>query len=53
MVNNHKKMEGKVYAVPDHIDEAIARIKLRSMGIEIDSLTKEQTEYISGWEEGT
>jgi adenosylhomocysteinase len=46
-------MEGKVYAVPDHIDEAIARIKLKSMGIEIDSLTKEQTEYISGWEEGT
>jgi len=53
MVNNHKNMEGKVYAVPDHIDEAIARIKLKSMGIEIDSLTKEQTEYISGWEEGT
>lgn len=53
VVNNHRNMEGGVHAVPDHIDEAIARIKLKSMGVRIDALTKEQEEYISGWEEGT
>ncbi|MDO5852770.1 MAG: adenosylhomocysteinase [Thermoplasmata archaeon] len=53
MVNNHDRMDNDVRAVPAEIDEEIARIKLRSMGVEIDSLTDAQVSYITGWEEGT
>lgn len=53
MVNNHDRMDNGVRAVPAEIDEEIARIKLRSMGVEIDSLTDAQVSYITGWEEGT
>ena len=45
--------ESKVYAVPDEIDAEIATIKLRSMGVEIDTLTEAQVKYVTGWEEGT
>ena len=41
MVNNHERMSCQVYRVPDEIDNEIATIKLRSLGIEIDSLTPE------------
>ena len=47
------KMEPKVYDVPKDIDELVARLKLMGMGIEIDSLTDEQKNYISSWEMGT
>lgn len=47
------KLENKVYSLPPEIDAEIATIKLRSMGIEIDALTKEQAAYLSSWEEGT
>ncbi|MCL2295625.1 MAG: adenosylhomocysteinase [Methanomassiliicoccaceae archaeon] len=53
LYKNSSKMENKVYDVPDAIDAEIAKIKLRSMGITIDSLTDEQKKYMSGWEEGT
>lgn len=53
MVNNHEKMENKVHYVPESIDSEIASIKLRSMGVEIDTLSEEQVSYITGWEEGT
>ena len=53
MVNNYDRMDNEVRAVPEEIDTEIARIKLRSMGVEIDSLTDEQVSYVSGWEEGT
>jgi adenosylhomocysteinase len=43
----------EVYSVPRAIDEEIARLKLRSMGIKIDKLTPEQKKYLSAWEEGT
>jgi adenosylhomocysteinase len=43
----------KVYGVPREIDEQIARLKLRSMGIRIDRLTAEQKHYLAAWEEGT
>jgi len=42
-----------VYGVPREIDERIARLKLRSMGIRIDRLTAEQKKYLAAWEEGT
>jgi adenosylhomocysteinase len=39
--------------VPAAIDEMIAKLKLKSMGVKIDTLTKEQKEYLSSWEAGT
>ncbi len=42
-----------VYGVPREIDEHIARLKLRSMGIRIDRLTPAQKKYLAAWEEGT
>jgi adenosylhomocysteinase len=50
---NSSGMENRVYDVPEPIDTEIAVIKLRSMGITIDSLTDDQKRYMSGWEEGT
>lgn len=47
------KMENKVYAVPKEIDERIADLKLKSMGIKIDELTAEQKKYLATWEMGT
>jgi len=48
-----KKLENKVYSVPLDIDRRIATLKLKSMGISVDTLTKEQEEYLSSWESGT
>lgn len=48
-----KNLKNKVYSVPESIDRRIATLKLKSMGISIDSLTKEQEEYLTSWEAGT
>ncbi|MFC1822807.1 adenosylhomocysteinase [Thermodesulfobacteriota bacterium] len=53
MAKNHTGMEKMVYPVPGDIDREIARLKLKSMGIEIDTLTPEQEKYLSSWEMGT
>ncbi len=53
MAKEHSRMEKKVYPVPKEIDKEIARLKLQSMGIEIDSLTPEQENYLSSWHMGT
>ena len=53
LVKNHKNLERKVYPVPSEIDQKIARMKLLSMGIQIDQLTKEQERYLVSWEQGT
>jgi adenosylhomocysteinase len=47
------KLEPKVYTVPKQIDEGVAELKLKSMGIVIDKLTTEQKKYLSTWEMGT
>ena len=51
------KMKGKlkpdVYPVPEDIDREVGRLKLGSMNIAIDSLTKEQRKYLESWESGT
>jgi adenosylhomocysteinase len=52
-VQNAGKLEKKVYGVPDDIDREIARLKLATMGIEIDTLTDEQANYLASWNEGT
>jgi adenosylhomocysteinase len=49
----HKNLDKRVYPVPLAIDQEIARLKLASMGIEIDTLTPEQEKYLSSWEMGT
>jgi adenosylhomocysteinase len=53
IVKNHKKLEKRVYKVPEDIDKDIAQLKLKSLGIQIDALTKEQKRYLSSWECGT
>ena len=53
ILNNEKKLEKNVYPVPEEIDREVARRKLKTMGIEIDSLTDEQKEYMQSWKEGT
>jgi len=53
MARNAGKLERRVYDVPDDIDAEVAKLKLRSMGIAIDTLTEEQQKYLSSWEEGT
>jgi adenosylhomocysteinase len=42
-----------VHTVPTEIDDDVARLKLQSMGIEIDELTPEQEAYLRSWEHGT
>jgi len=53
MARNASKLENKVYDVPADIDAEVARLKLKAMGIEIDTLTEEQQRYLTSWEEGT
>ncbi|HAJ57702.1 MAG TPA: adenosylhomocysteinase [Candidatus Omnitrophica bacterium] len=53
MKKNYKKLEKKVYKVPEDIDRRIAELKLASMGIKIDRLTAEQKKYLASWEMGT
>jgi adenosylhomocysteinase len=47
------KLQTKVYCVPKEIDEIVAELKLKSMGVQIDELTEEQKKYLSTWEMGT
>ena len=53
MAKNYKTLERKVYDVPADIDAEVARLKLKAMRIEIDTLTEEQERYLTSWEEGT
>lgn len=53
ILKNKGKLENKLYTLPKSVDEEIARIKLESMGIEIDTLTDEQQEYLNSWTSGT
>jgi len=53
LLKNAGRLEKRVYPVPREIDMEIARLKLASMGVEIDTLTPEQERYLRSWEEGT
>jgi adenosylhomocysteinase len=46
-------LEPAVYDVPDHIDEMVAKLKLETMGVRIDKLSKDQQSYVRSWREGT
>ncbi len=52
-VRQHRQLERAVYPVPEKIDAGIAALKLKSMGISIDRLTREQKIYMASWEMGT
>ena len=53
MVRNAKDLKPQVYPVPEHLDQQIAKLKLESMGFQIDKLTPEQEHYLASWSEGT
>ncbi len=50
---NHRSLAHDVFKVPDDIDRTIAALKLKALGIRIDTLTKEQAQYLASWEMGT
>ena len=50
IVNNSGKMSNKVYEVPREIDNYVAELKLKELGVSIDSLTEEQRKYLNSWE---
>jgi adenosylhomocysteinase len=53
LVKNRANFEKKVYDVPEAIDREIARLKLASMNVSIDTLTEAQVKYLNSWQEGT
>jgi adenosylhomocysteinase len=53
MVKNGKKMKGGVYEMPNEIDVQVANLKISSLGLSIDSLSKEQKKYSCSWDIGT
>ena len=52
-VKNRGKLEPKVLQLPVELDDEIAGLQLKAMGVNIDTLTKEQEKYLNSWEEGT
>ena len=53
IAKNYRKLQKTVYSVPGEIDRKIAFLKLKAMGIKIDTLTAEQKHYLASWEMGT
>jgi adenosylhomocysteinase len=53
MLRHYTGMQPNVYTIPEEVDREIARLKLESMGVQIDTLTEEQAKYLASWEEGT
>lgn len=53
LVTHRKELEPKVYDVPPEMDELVARLKLKAMGVTIDSLSDVQKAYLCDWKEGT
>lgn len=53
IVEHYEGLRNEVYPVPKNIDEEVARLKLKSLGVEIEVLTEEQKKYLSSWDLGT
>ncbi len=53
MLQHAKELTPRVYTIPRDLDREIARLKLHAMGIQIDTLTPEQEQYLAAWESGT
>jgi len=53
IIKNIANMKSEVYTIPADVDMEIARLKLVAMGVDIDTLTAQQEEYLNQWQEGT
>jgi len=53
MLKNRARLKPQVYVVPEELDREIARLKLKSMGVEVDRLSGEQKRYAASWQSGT
>ncbi len=53
VAKNYERLEKRVYAVPEDLDRMIAALKLKALGVKIDTLTPVQKKYLAGWEQGT
>jgi len=53
LVKNKGKLEPKVYVLSKRLDQQVASLKLKAMGVKIDKLTSEQKKYLNSWQEGT
>ena len=53
MIEHAEELDNQVYKVPEEIDQDIARLKLETMGVKIDTLTEEQRAYLNSWKVGT
>jgi len=53
MLKHAAELKAQVYVVPEAIDKQIAKLKLESMGVQMDKLTPEQEMYLASWSEGT
>ena len=53
LVKNQGKLEKGVHVLPAEVDQEIASLKLRALGVSIDTLTPEMLEYMTSWETGT
>jgi len=53
LISNRDELEPKIYTLPSEIDEHVASIKLSHLGGGLEHLTREQEDYLSGWQEGT
>jgi adenosylhomocysteinase len=53
LVKNKGKLKPGMYSIPTDVDQEIARLKLKAMGINLDTLTPEQIEYTNSWASGT
>jgi adenosylhomocysteinase len=53
LIDNRKELENQVYVVPKAVDQRIATLKLKAMGVTIDTLTDEQADYLNSWQHGT
>ncbi len=53
LIDNKETLENQVYVVPEEVDQRIAAYKLNAMGVQIDTLTEQQSEYLNSWQHGT
>jgi adenosylhomocysteinase len=53
LIKHAAELKSQVYSVPENIDRHIAKLKLDSMGVQVDKLTAEQEHYLASWDEGT
>jgi len=53
LLKHASELDAQVYPVPEPIDRHIAKLKLETMGVQVDKLTPEQEQYLASWSEGT